>query len=119
MRMRTDGDYRRMRIYLVLQHAGKARLKNLAQQFQVSVSTIRLDIALLQTTHPITTVRGRNGCVVLQKEEETFYCGCLTSTHIALLERILLQLQGKDELLMREVLQAIRRQASKSRNMYR
>jgi len=117
--MRTDGDFRRMSIYLVLQHAGKARLKNLAQQFQVSVSTIRLDIALLQTTHPITTVCGRNGCVVLQKEEEMFYCGCLTSTHVALLERILLQLQGKDEMLMREVLQAIQRQASKSRSMYR
>lgn len=117
--MRTDGDYRRMGIYLVLKHAGRARLKNLAQQFHVSVSTIRLDIAMLQDTHPITAVRGRNGCVVLEKEEETFYCGCLTSIHIALLERILLQLQGKDELLMREILQAIQRQASKSRNMYR
>lgn len=116
--MRIDGDYRRMNIYLVLQRAGKIQMKSLAQQFHVSVSTIRLDIALLQTTHPITTKRGRNGCVVLQNEEETFYCGCLTSSHIALLERILLQLQGRDEFLMTEILQAIQRQTSKSRNMY-
>ncbi len=116
--MRTDGDYRHMSIYLVLQHAGKAQLKSLAQQFHVSISTIRLDIALLQATHPITTKRGRNGCVILQNEEETFYCGCLTSTHIALLERILLQLHGVDEILMKEILQAIQRQTSTSRKAH-
>lgn len=76
---------------------------NLAQEFGVSVMTIRRDIAYLMCHHPIETIRGKHGGV---RVADGYYLQrrFLSMKQIHLLKRLSLQLEGDDLDTMNSIL---------------
>jgi predicted DNA-binding transcriptional regulator YafY len=56
---------RRSEIMRILDGRRRETMSNFAFQFGVSIRTICYDIDALTASHPIETVRGKNGCVKL------------------------------------------------------
>ena len=73
--MSAEAAQRRMKLYYMLRRLDHAHLSELAKAFDVSISTIRLDIACLQEHHPIVSIRGRNGCFKLLPDTEPVCAG--------------------------------------------
>lgn len=95
---------RREAILKVLCHRRHETIANLANEFDVSVRTIKYDIEELTLAHPIETVRGRYGGGV--KVAEGYYAGFnyLKPKQLELLERIQNTLQGEDLDVMNSIL---------------
>ena len=57
---------RRQRIVEILNMRRSEQLENLANELNVSKSTIRRDIEVLSCSYPIDTKKGTGGCVYVQ-----------------------------------------------------
>jgi len=87
---------RRMEIMEVLCHRRQDTMKNLANEFGVSIRTIRNDIDYLSLSYPLETIRGRYGGGV--KVMDGFYMSnrYLKPQQKELLERLSASLTGND-----------------------
>lgn len=95
---------RRMRIIEYLDWKRKATYDNLANEFEVSKSTIREDIQALMDAHlPLERVRGRYGGVRVSGHFH-FYGRPLNARQTELLNRLSLQLVGEDAEIMQSIL---------------
>jgi len=65
MREKWSAYERRAEIIRILDGQRRETMSNLAFRFGVSIRTICYDIDTLMASHPIETVRGKNGCVKL------------------------------------------------------
>lgn len=79
-------------------------IENLAQEFHVSVRTIKYDIEELTLAYPIETVRGRYGGGVRMKEGYSTGKKYLNSEQCQLLQKILLTLVGTERTIMESIL---------------
>jgi len=79
-------------------------MKNLAEEFGVSIRTIRDDITELTLSYPITTVRGRYGGGV--KVEDWYHLNRknLNPMQLDLLKRIAPTLEGSDLATMNSII---------------
>lgn len=95
---------RRIEIMEVLCHRRQETMENLANEFGVSIRTIRNDIDYLSLSYPVETVRGRYGGGV--KVMEGFYMNhkYLKPKQQELLERLKTSLSGKDLVVMDSIL---------------
>ena len=91
---------RREAILSVLCKRRQETVQNLANEFGVSVRTIKYDIEELTLAHPIETVRGRYGGGV--KVADGYYVGrkYLKPSQQELLKRLAEQLSGEDKAVM-------------------
>lgn len=83
-------------------------VSNLMNVFKVSRPTIIRDIQVLACSYPIYTTRGVGGGVHIMNN---FNLGIkyMTQQQISLLENLLLQLTGKEFVLMEEIIQTYKR----------
>ena len=63
---------RRAEIIKILEGRRKETMANLAFHFGVSIRTINYDIEMLTADHPIVTLRGVGGCVMLMENYHTY-----------------------------------------------
>lgn len=91
---------RREAILSVLCKRRQETVQNLANEFGVSVRTIKYDIEELTLAHPIETVRGRYGGG--GKGADGYYVGrkYLKPSQQELLKRLAEQLSGEDKAVM-------------------
>lgn len=95
---------RREAILNVLCKRRQDTIENLANEFDVSVRTIKYDIEELTLAHPIETVRGRYGGGV--KVADGYYIGrkYLKPNQQELLKKLSAQLSGNDLEVMNSIL---------------
>lgn len=95
---------RREAILNVLCKRRQDTIENLANEFGVSVRTIKYDIEELTLAHPIETVRGRYGGGV--KVADGYYIGrkYLKPNQQELLKKLSAQLSGNDQEVMNSIL---------------
>lgn len=95
---------RREAILNVLCKRRQDTIENLANEFGVSVRTIKYDIEELTLAHPIETVRGRYGGGV--KVADGYYIGrkYLKPNQQELLKKLSAQLSGNDLEVMNSIL---------------
>ena len=105
--MSAEAAQRRMKLYYMLRRLDHAHLSELAKALDVSISTIRLDIACLQEHHPIVSIRGRNGCFKLLPDTEPTFVGGLHWAHIEVLQCLVVFANTDDVELINEVIIAI------------
>lgn len=91
---------RRMEIMEVLCHRRQDTMKNLDNEFGVSIRTIRNDIDYLSLSYPLETIRGRYGGGV--RVMDGFYMNrkYLKPEQQKLLERLSVSLTGSDLAVM-------------------
>jgi len=95
---------RRQEIIEVLNLRRQDTMKNLAQEFGVTDRTIRNDITVLSLTHPIETIRGKNGGVRLM-DGFSLNRKYLKPNQKELLIRLACDLQDEDLAIMDSILQ--------------
>ena len=78
---------RRQRIVEILNMRRSEQLENLANELNVSKSTIRRDIEVLSCSYPIDTKKGTGGCVYVQDGFD-LYERYLTAKQFEVLERL-------------------------------
>lgn len=95
---------RREAILKVLCHRRQDTIVNLANEFGVSIRTIKYDIDELTLSHPIETIRGRYGGGV--KVADGYYIGrkYLKPRQRELLLRVQTELSDEDAILMQSIL---------------
>ena len=78
-------------------------MKNLSDEFGVSVRTIYYDLEVLQCSYPIVTIRGGGGGVRVM---DGFYLGMkyMTNEQTALLEKLSETLSGNELSTMQSIL---------------
>lgn len=94
---------RRKEILNILCKKRFEKIENLANEFGVSVRTIKYDIEELTLAHPLETVRGRYGGGV--KVTDGYYIGrkYLRPSQQELLKRLALNLSGDDLTVMNSI----------------
>lgn len=94
---------RRKEILNILCKKRFEKIENLANEFGVSVRTIKYDIEELTLAHPLETVRGRYGGGV--KVTDGYYIGrkYLRPSQQELLKRLALNLSGDDLAVMNSI----------------
>ena len=95
---------RRQKILEILCVRRQETMENLAQEFNVTIRTIRNDIEELTLVHPIVTVRGRHGGGV--RVADGYYLGrkYLKPDQQELLKRLSENLTGEDLATMNSIL---------------
>ena len=94
---------RRMNILYALLERRRDNVGNLANEFNVSVSTIMRDIQELSCTHPIITKQGGGGGIEMM---DGYHLGMryLSSDQSALLEKLSETLSGEELVTMQSIL---------------
>lgn len=109
---------RRQKILEILCVRRQETMENLAQEFNVTIRTIRNDIEELTLAHPIETVRGRYGGGV--RVADGYYLGrkYLKPNQQELLKRLSENLTGEDLATMNSILSefALTKRAEKGKN---
>ena len=100
---------RRQEIMDTLLLRRKDTVPNLAQEFGVSISTIKRDVCILSRDYPIVTVQGKGGGVCLP---DGYYATTshrrLTEAQFDFLHRLMVSLSPADKETMREILLTLR-----------
>ena len=98
---------RRMNILYALLERRRDTVGNLANEFNVSVSTIMRDIQELSCTHPIITRQGGGGGVEVM---DGYHLGMryLSIEQSALLEKLSVNLSGDELLTMQSILKTFK-----------
>ena len=99
---------RRIKILELLCEKRKAKVGELAAEFNVCVRTIHYDLAVLSCSYPITFLRGTNGGACIA---DGFRLGMkyLTEPQAILLEKLSATLTGEDLILMCEILKTFKK----------
>ena len=79
-------------------------IDNLAEQFNVSRSTIRRDIIALSCSFPLRTARGHYGGGVYVEEWFHLNRKFLSPKQVALLRELMKKLEGEDQKVMKSIL---------------
>ena len=95
---------RRTAIIEALNRRRQDTMKNLAYEFDVTVRTIRNDIAELRLSYPVETVRGRYGGCVKVPDWFKLEHRTLTPAQAALLKKLAPTLQGEDLATMNSII---------------
>lgn len=100
--MRLSVNERRQEILEALCRRRKDNVKNLANEFDVSIRTIKYDIEALSLAYPIETERGHGGCV---KVADGYYLGrkYLKPSQQQLLQKLAENLSGEDLKVMNSI----------------
>lgn len=96
-------DERRRDIIMCLYQRRSDTMPNLAAEFHVSVRTIQRDIEYLSQTHPIYTVSGHNGGIMMApgfRMDRKYF----TPRQLALLQRLKVGLPREELEVMNEIL---------------
>ena len=96
---------RRAEIIKILTGRHKEQVKNLAFQLGVSIRTIKNDILILTSEHPIETIQGRGGGVRLMKGYNT-YRNDITQQQQNLLMSLIPKVDKQNANLLKELLVA-------------
>lgn len=104
MKKNRTPNERRMELLEVLCERRQDTIENLANEFDVSVRTIKYDIEELTLSYPIETIRGRYGGGV--KVADGYYIGrrYLKPKQLELLQRLQNELSGEDAEVMQSIL---------------
>ena len=86
-------------------------ISNLALEFKVANSTLRNDILILSCEYPIFTKRGKGGGVSVA---DGYKLGVkyMTTDEVELLEKICLELNGREQIIMRNIIKKFKRPVS-------
>ena len=85
----------------------KVTMRELAEQYQVDVRTIRRDIDILSLDHPIVTIRGRYGGGVALAEDAITPKQTLTEEQVACLLRASEAASEPDATILRGIIQEL------------
>lgn len=104
MRKRLNKNERQDAIVQILCIRRQDTISNLAEEFHVSVRTIKYDIEELTLAYPIETIRGRYGGGVRMREGYSTGKKYLNSEQYQLLQKKLLTLIGTERTIMESIL---------------
>ena len=105
MRKKWSVYERRAEIIRILESRRRETMSNFAFKFNVSIRTICYDIDSLTASHPIETVRGKDGCVKLM-DGWRIYQNILSEEHQEVLFEIIPLISKRQAIAIKEILTA-------------